>query len=199
MPKAHLLPCPFCNAELRVEMRQAGQTMRCRECQGEFEVPTIGRLRALPAVDEETTPAATTVPHPLKPWFFVGGLIVAAVFGMTGWLLYQYSASMIAMGEMYLESVPPEYFDTLKTKEDLWRSWYQFFEEQGELPPWQPSTIKITLQTGNLFRKISLGLLSGAGLGLLAALGSFFLPNQKAGAKRSGGRRRPSEKPSTRA
>jgi hypothetical protein len=185
MTKAYLLRCSGCQAEISVEPRQAGQFVTCGKCQASLEVPTIGQLKRLPSVGEDTARVTTAIPNPLKPWFFVIGIAAAALLGVCGWLLQGYANSMIALGEMYIESVPPEYFDSLNTQEDLWASWYQFFEENKDLPPWQPSTIKTTRQTGALFKNISWGLLGAGGLGLLLAVTSFFLPNQKTGKRKN--------------
>lgn len=51
----HLLPCPHCQHTIEVAPSQAGGQMTCPQCQRPIEIPTLGRLRQLPASGSRPT------------------------------------------------------------------------------------------------------------------------------------------------
>ena len=178
------LPCPKCHHQTVIERRHAGQLIECPKCQHSLEVPKLRDFTSLTAIDDGSPQSAPTVANPLRPWFFVLGLGAIVLCGLPGWLLKSHSQRMMQFGEEYTESIAPAYFEG-KSQEDLWRSWYEFFEAKRDLPPWQPSMIKLTYDQGVVVQYISYGLMALAGFGLILLLSSFALPNRTVQPRRS--------------
>ena len=50
----HLLPCPSCEHQISVSPAQAGDEIRCPECQQSVPIPKLGQLKLLPQAEENT-------------------------------------------------------------------------------------------------------------------------------------------------
>jgi len=85
----YLLPCPKCDAELPIDVGQAGQTILCRECQADIEVPTMRGIRNLEKA--ETSSATKNAPtwSRRQGILFVTGLpIMVASLTLATYLLF---------------------------------------------------------------------------------------------------------------
>ncbi|MEQ1903251.1 MAG: hypothetical protein ABL888_03585 [Pirellulaceae bacterium] len=151
--------------------------MECPKCQHSLEIPKLRDFASLSATTDSQPQAAAKISHPLRPWFFVIGLGALVLCGITGYLLLDYANGMMRLGERYTESVAPPFFDD-RSNDELWASWYEFFEQNRDLPPWQPSKIKLTYDQGVLFQYIAYGLFALAAIGMVLMICSFVLPDQ---------------------
>jgi hypothetical protein len=83
----YLLPCS-CGRKIPVELRQAGETVKC-DCGLLLEVPTLTRLKALQKADAVAEPKkAKTVWTNGHRLTFFGGLVILASIVMGGWLFW---------------------------------------------------------------------------------------------------------------
>lgn len=86
----HLLPCPHCQASLRVSTTQAGGAATCPNCQATVPIPKLGVLRDLPLADgePEADPRVRGEIAEASPLFQVGyglaGLIAGASLLIAG-------------------------------------------------------------------------------------------------------------------
>src|SRR5687768_4781762 len=83
--------CSACGKDYQLADEQAGLRVRCRECQGEFEVPRkpelLEAVAALPAARRPLTPAesetinrALTKPKPGgRKWMYIAGGLTAVL------------------------------------------------------------------------------------------------------------------------
>jgi len=86
----YLLPCS-CGKEVSIELRQAGETVRC-ECGQACAVPTMREVRCLrPAPASETTPADTKPAWGNSQRFLVAGLVVVLLAAVAAIILYRQS------------------------------------------------------------------------------------------------------------
>ena len=93
----YLLPCS-CGRDIRIELRQAGETVRC-ECGRTSAVPTMRAIRSLrPASASNTTPAATKPAWGNPQRFLVAGLVVVLLAAIAAAILYiQFPAHFAGM------------------------------------------------------------------------------------------------------
>ena len=87
MNAMYLLPCS-CGRKVPVQLRQAGETIKC-DCGISLEVPTLTGMKSLQkseAVEEpKIAKTAWTTGHRLT---FFGGLVILVAIGIGGWLLW---------------------------------------------------------------------------------------------------------------
>ncbi len=150
--------------------------MECPKCQHSLEIPKLRDFASLSTTEDSKPQAATKTANPLRPWFFVIGLGALVLCGLPGYLLLDYSHRLMKLGVEYTESVAPPFFDD-RSQDELWASWYEFFETKRDLPPWQPSRIKLTYNQGVLFQYFAYGLFALAGIGAAIMFTSFVLPD----------------------
>jgi hypothetical protein len=177
MAPTYQFPCPKCQYENVIERRHAGQLIECPKCQHTLEIPKLRDFASLSATADSKPHVAAKISHPLRPWFFVIGLGALVLCGITGYLLLDYANRMMRLGEEYTESVAPPFFDD-RSHDELWASWYEFFQEKRDLPPWQPSKIKLTYDQGVLFQYFAYGLFALAAIGAVLMICSFVLRDQ---------------------
>lgn len=156
MSAKYLLPCK-CGKEIPVELRQAGQQVRC-ECGAEHEVPRMQDLRRLKHAD---APQPETRPMAKRRWgrrqrlLVVGGVLVllAALLGV-----YLYGREP----QLNVESLRP--WQTVQV-------WEQFRGGlQGRLPTERAYEEELQKHRRWVYVAVVLG-----GLGVLTMLSSLFV------------------------
>ena len=177
MATTYHFPCPKCQHKNVIERRHAGQLLDCPNCQNSLEIPKLRDFASLSASSDNQPQAAARISHPLRPWFFVIGLGALVLCGITGYLLLDYANRLMQLGVEYTEAVAPPFFND-RSNEELWASWYEFFEQKRDLPPWQPSKIKLTYDQGKLFQYFAYGLFALAAVGAGSMFVSFVLQDQ---------------------
>ena len=89
--------CPQCHAPVELTTTQAGQEISCNGCESAFLAPKLGDIKKLPVVgggEPETGKRRASKAKsgsPVKGWLFAGGLLLAAIAGISGYLAQDYA------------------------------------------------------------------------------------------------------------
>ena len=183
----YFLPCS-CGRQLVIDMAQAGQHVTC-ECGQSLEVPTMRGIRALKPV-AETQPEQASAPRSSSEWsslqgavfgiglltFFLAGC-VAAYNGLvlSQIVVQEPTASDFERADAVFDALPPEKMYEV----------YMHARDEGLGSPQAPDYV-IAKQVRNYYRRLMIGGLVVAGIGVLAAASAFLLPK---GAPRAAARR----------
>ncbi|SRR6056297_714868 len=179
----HLLKCPACDASTPVSPAQAGDSIRCPNCQSPIEVPKLGDLRKLPRADSasriDENPAAAESSAGSRIAFValsLLGLVCLLIAGFCGIRYLSTDASMTTAAHVaeqraaYQELTPAE----------LIRVW-EGIEEYG-IETTAPTEFRLTeLEKESLGTKTAVS----GGLGLASVIAAIGVAI--AGRRRRGG------------
>lgn len=172
MNPSHLYSCPACGAPQTVELRQAGQSVRCQQCQQDFDAPKLRELKLLPVANAASSPASSRDRGSTTGILFSLGLGLLLLAGSSGAALYWYGNSM-------LPKFPPEQVIVEQQKlmetnplTQVYFDWETLYKERL-MPEWQESQMQSEIKQGGYLKTISYVLLSIAGAGLLCVIVSL--------------------------
>ncbi|MEQ8788204.1 MAG: hypothetical protein RIC55_17985 [Pirellulaceae bacterium] len=178
----HLLPCPKCDADLTIDVGQAGQTISCGECHAEVEVPTMRGIRGLPTVAGSSSLGSAEPQWSRRQGIlFATGLPVLVVaLGVATYLLYLRSLVDTSRPDDRLRATEEVKIDQM-TPLEVWGIWQQVRDlrlQRLEIP--QHEKNRRYAQNLFIFAMISVGV-SVLGLGTMIL--SFFLRSPPDGKK----------------
>lgn len=172
MSLRYLFPCQNCDHVFELVSKQAGQDLKCPNCQATSSAPKLGSLRQLSVVGEDELAPSSAANGGAKNSLFVFGLALAILFGAAGIGLYQYANSLITeinidqkMEDMdkWLDGIPPS--DVV--------AMFEAMQVDKGLGDWQEQPYVGDTRQGTILKNFSYGLMGLAGVGLLLVIGSF--------------------------
>ena len=174
MADTYLLPCPHCNANNGVTVRQAGQQTDCENCGKTIDIPTMGALKQL-SRKEESTPEATSIrrgSNRTASSLFAAGLLLLVIGGAGGFFTLQRANSMI--DDTDIESLVLEQNEVFNDMNgfELWDTWDAAVREG--LGEYQETDFVRNNAQGAILTKVAYGIFGLAGLGVLLIGGSFL-------------------------
>lgn len=111
----YLLSCPNCHADIPVTPAQAGDAVQCPACQQTAAVPTLGKLKQLPRVEDSEasrSPATTNQTFGSTVGFVAFSLIALATLLATGYNAVRWATTSSGMTtEKHLEQLETAYRD----------------------------------------------------------------------------------------
>jgi hypothetical protein len=173
MSLRYQFPCENCDHVFELVSRQAGQELKCPECEATSSAPKLGELRQLETIGSDDSLPASKSRGGAKNILFASGLALAILAGAAGIGLYQYANSMITEFDIdkTMQSVD-EWFDAAPPS-DVVAAFEGMQVDQG-LGDWQEQPIVGDNRQGAILRNVSYGLLGLAGVGLLLMIGSLM-------------------------
>lgn len=180
----YLLPCSQCGEQLRIDVGQAGQMVKC-ECGAETEVPTMRGIRQLPRVEDarDLKDEQSTWSHQQGMLFATGLPVTIVALGICGYLLWQRSHLDTARPVDVARKAEEAKIDEL-TPEQLWDEWQKIKNYEltrPETPEFELNRIRAQQM---LIMAIVSAVVAAVGLGLMGA--AFVLkPGSPPRSKRS--------------
>jgi len=173
MSSRYSLICPQCQHSNSVNTTQAGQELECAGCQQPIQVPRLGQLKLLPAID----PAPGKVAKSSSGGkLFVLGVIMLIFGGGGGTGLYYYASGKLFDYETKVEEKIVEidnFIDNDASALELVH-FYEGMPLEAGLPPWQEQAYVGSNKQGIILRYLAYGLLAIGGIGLICAIAGFF-------------------------
>ncbi|MEM7456052.1 MAG: hypothetical protein AAF456_17015 [Planctomycetota bacterium] len=174
MADTYLLPCPFCDANIEVTVRQSGQQTRCESCGETTDIPTMGAIKKLPLKEEPLAQVSSSRRGPSRTAssLFAAGLLLLVIGGAGGFYLMQRANSLI--DDTDIEAVVLEQnqvFDDIQGFE-LWDTWDAAVREG--LGEYQETDYVRNNAQGAILKNVAYSVFGLAGLGLLLIGGSFM-------------------------
>lgn len=178
MAVQYLLPCPECAQPIPVTPQLAGGHLDCPACGHNLEVPTLGALRRLESVGEETAAVDQAGDrNRAKGLLFSLGLILTVIFGIGAAVLYfmggqreidtSFRQEQIESQLAAIDTAPPA---------DLYAAWVERPKELGE---WREDPAASINRESDVLKVFSYILMAVAALGLVLFLTSFALPARR--------------------
>ncbi len=169
MSPVHLFPCPACSHPVPLELRQAGQSLACPECQQSFDAPKLRELRQLPVVGNTVAPQSSAVRKKIRSGMLAIGLGLVLLFGSSGFALYRHAAAK-------LPRLTPDQVIELQNQDieqasinQLYGWWDEVYPERHKVE-WQETEVKSQIAQGERLILISYGLFGIAAVGGCLAL-----------------------------
>ncbi|MDB2687387.1 hypothetical protein N9Y42_09270 [Mariniblastus sp.] len=173
MPSQYSLPCPKCQHQNAITSTQAGQDLECAGCQNTIQVPRLGELKQLPAIESSQKSSVKRSSRGGK--LFVLGMIMLIFGGGGGAGLFYYATSKLFDYNTKLEEAVAEMDPLIKEANLLDLTiFYETMPLEKGLPAWQEPPYVSSHKQGIILRYISYGLLTIGGIGLLFAITGFF-------------------------
>ncbi len=171
----YIFSCPECNAPMEVAVQHAGQSRECPECLAVVEIPTLGKLKQLPATETFSTRAQPRRQGSLRSWLFSGGLLVAALMGVGGLALQTYARTLysdVGKFKQTFETITTESIDKMPDYE-VFEWWTEM--NARDLGEWKEHPgVGYNVQS-RILTNIAYGMYAFGGLGLLCLLSSFMV------------------------
>jgi hypothetical protein len=179
MSERYQFECPNCSASNGVELRQAGQSIRCRGCQAAIEVPTLRGLKRSRAAAPEvagTSPRRRKITIGGRALFIVGLLVV--LIGLTTGTTLWVTAAQLRTEPPHAEidewnRAYSQWIDR-QTAAEFWKTW---LDEVISLPPgqWRESEVAANRQAARQRRRVGTWFLGAIPVGLAAMVAATFL------------------------
>jgi hypothetical protein len=119
----YLLPCPKCDAELPIDVGQAGQTILCRECQTDVEVPTMRGIRNLEKAETSSVTKNAPTWSRRQGILFVTGLpVLVASLALAAYLFFWRSQIDTARPEDRFRAIGESQIDKMSSAQ-VWAVW----------------------------------------------------------------------------
>jgi flagellar basal body-associated protein FliL len=134
----YLLPCPKCDAELPIDIGQAGQTILCSECQADVEVPTMRGIHKLRKESSLTNDAPTWSRR--QGILFATGLpIMVAALALAAYLLFLRSQIDTSRPEDRFRASEESHIEKMSSAEvwGIWQKWRDVQLQRVDIPQYE--------------------------------------------------------------
>lgn len=169
---SYLLPCPACSKPQTVSLAQAGDTVRCGDCDAAVEIPTMRELKALP-VAEAASNVGKSNWNVVRGWLFVAGAVVA---GLAVLAHFQIEPQRQALDTQQPEFEEINFSLDRLSLEEAWKAWNHFRVQELDYRD-TPEFIENRQRHQELSYLLYIAWAAG-GVGLTMIVGSLLWPGQ---------------------
>lgn len=174
------LNCPRCAASNEVDMRQAGETLSCAQCQHAIEIPTLRGLRLLNPVATRTSasrsPTGAGQFLVSRTTFALGLVLLFIGLAAGGGLWYSASQLETEPSQAEIEQTNAQIFENIDRSNvtQFWKTWH---EQIIALPPgtYRPSKFAENRRLARNRRTTGLWFFGLVPLGVATMIGSAFI------------------------
>jgi hypothetical protein len=153
--------------------KQAGQELKCPQCETSCPAPKLGSLRQLETIGGAEPSSQEAASGGARNGLFVAGLALAIFAGAAGVGLFQYGSSMIVKFDVVQEIDSfDEWMDDRPPAEVV--AVYEAMDVERGLGDWVEQPHVGSTRQGRILQFASYGLMGLAGVGLSLVIGSFF-------------------------